>query len=138
VQSDLDPLGVGKLTTQRRVEVSGVWSATLAPYPNRAAADRRAGELRAQNLRDVAVVDAGSGRYTVAIGAFRTEEAANAHASELARLGIAVPVATQRTQPLTQTLFVVRDPPANVVSRLRELQATYPGAELKVGNCERA
>lgn len=136
--ADLDPLGIGKLTTQRRVDVSGLWSPMLAPYANRASAERRAGELRALNLRDVAVVDAGSGRYTVAVGTFRTEDAANAYASELARLGVALPVATQRTQPVSQTLFVVRDPPANAVARMRELQAGYPGANLKVGNCDRA
>lgn len=138
VLADLDPLGIAKLTTQKRVDVPGLWSATLAPYSNRAAAERRAGELRAQNLRDVTVLDAGNGRFTVAIGAFRTEDAANAHASELARLGVAVPATTQRAQPMSQTVLVVRDPPANVVTRMRELQPAYPGVDLKVGNCDRA
>ncbi|MCC6377569.1 MAG: SPOR domain-containing protein [Burkholderiales bacterium] len=136
--SDLEPLGIGKLTTQRRADVSGLWSPMLAPYSSRAAAERRAGELRGLNLRDVAIVDAGGGRYTVAVGVFRTEEAANAHASELARLGVALPAATQRAQPVSQTFFVVRDPPAGAVARMRELQAGYPGATLKVGNCDRA
>jgi hypothetical protein len=36
-------------------------------------------------MRDVAIVDAGGGRYTVAIGLFRTEEAARSHAAELTR-----------------------------------------------------
>ena len=40
--ADLEPLAIGKLTTQRRVDVAGAWSAALAPYSNRAAADRRA------------------------------------------------------------------------------------------------
>ena len=43
----------------------------------------------------------------------------------------------QRTGNVAQTLFVVRDPPANVVARMRELQASYPGVDLKVGTCER-
>ena len=137
VLADLEPLGIGKLTTTRRVDVAGLWSPMLAPYSNRAAADRRAGELRAMNLRDVSVVDAPGGRYTVAIGAFRTEEAANAHAGELARLGVALPAATRRTQPANQALLVVRDPPANAVAKMRELSAGYPGTELKVGTCER-
>jgi hypothetical protein len=36
------------------------------------------------------------------------------------------------------TLIVVRDPPANVVARLRELQPAFPAAELKVTGCDRA
>lgn len=136
--ADLEPLAIGKLTTQRRVDVAGAWSASLIPYGSRAAADRRAAELRQLNLRDVAVADAPDGKFVVLIGAFRTEEAAKAHASELARLGVAIPTTRQRTTVVSQTLFVVRDPPANVVARMRELQASYPGVDLKVGSCERA
>jgi len=136
--ADLEPLAIGKLTTQRRVDVTGTWSAALAPYGNRPAAERRAGELRAQNLRDVAVAEAAGGKFVVMIGAFRTEDAARSHASELARLGVAVPTTMQRTGTIQETLIVVRDPPANVVARLRELQSTYPGVDLKVGSCERA
>jgi hypothetical protein len=117
--AELEPLAVGKLTTQKRVDASGLWSAMLAPFPNRPAADRRASEVRAQGVRDVSIVDAGGGRYTVAIGLFRNEEAA-------------------RAQPVSLTLIVVRDPPANVVARLRELQPSYPAAELKVTGCDRA
>jgi hypothetical protein len=138
VVADLEPLAIGKLTTQRRVDVPGLWSAMLAPYPSRGAADRRALELRQQNFRDVSVIDASGGRYSVAVGVFRTEDAARVQASELSRLGVAVTVATQRTQSLPQTIVVVRDPPANAVSRMRELQPNYPGVELKIGNCDRA
>ena len=136
--ADLEPLAIGKLTTQRRVDVAGAWSAALAPYSNRAAAERRAGELRAQNLRDVAVGESPGGKFVVLIGAFRTEDAAKTYASELARLGVAIPTTAQRTAPVSQTLVVVRDPPANVVARMRELQASYPGVDLKVGSCERS
>ena len=135
--ADLEPLGIGRLTTQRRVDVPGLWSASLTPYGNRAAADRRAGELRQQNLRDVAVAEAPGGRYVGMIGAFRSEDAARAYASELARVGVAIPTTTQRTGTVAQTLLVVRDPPANVVARMRELQASFPGVDLKAGTCER-
>jgi len=137
--SDLEPLAVGKLTTQKRVDASGLWSATLAPFANRPAAERRVSELRAQGVRDVSIVDAGGGRFTVAIGLFRNEDAARVHAAELTRQGvIGTATATARPQPVSLTLIVVRDPPANVVARLRELQPSYPAAELKVTGCDRA
>ena len=132
-----EPRALGELPTHRPGGGCGRWSASLTPYGNRAAAERRAGELRQQNLRDVAVAEAPGGKYVVLIGAFRTEDAARNYASELARLGVAIPTTMQRTGNVAQTLFVVRDPPANVVARMRELQASYPGVELKVGTCER-
>jgi hypothetical protein len=137
--ADLEPLAVGKLTSQKKVDAAGLWSAMLAPFANRQAADRRATEVRAQGARDVSVVDTGGGRYTVAIGLFRTEEQARVHAAELTRQGvIGTATATVRPQPVPLTTIVVRDPPANVVAKMRELQPTYPTADLKVGSCDRA
>ena len=135
--ADLEPLGIARLVTQKRIDVSNLWAATLAPYANRATAERRAGELRQQNLRDVTVADIG-GKYVVAIGAFRSEEAATTYASELARLGVAIPAGAQRLPPAVQTMIVIRDPPATAVARLRELQSAWPNAETRVGSCDRA
>jgi hypothetical protein len=135
--ADLEPLAIARLVTQKRIDATNLWAATLAPYATRATAERRAGELRQQNLRDVSVADIG-GKYVVAIGAFRSEEAATAYASELARLGVAIPAGTQRLPSVAQTIIVIRDPPANVVARLRELQAAWPNADTRVGSCDRA
>ena len=110
----------------------------LPPFANRPAADRRAADLRAPNVRDVAVVDTGGGRWTVAVGTFRSEDAAKALAADLTRQGL-IGTAVAAVRPaVSQTMIVVRDPPANAVAKLRELQAAYPGAELKVGGCDRA
>ena len=69
---------------------------------------------------------------------FHSEVAATAHAEELARIGINLAKVERRTQPVTQTLVVVRDPQQSVMMRLRELLAQYPGSELKTAACERA
>jgi hypothetical protein len=42
-----------------------------------------------------------------------------------------------RQQAIAQTLLVVRDPQQAVVARLKDLQAQYPGSEIKVTACER-
>src|SRR5512143_1374980 len=39
--ADLDPLQLGRLLTQRRIDVEGTWWVNLGPYANRPAADRR-------------------------------------------------------------------------------------------------
>jgi len=103
-----------------------------------AAVGESAADLRASNVRDVAVVDTGGGRWTVAVGTFRSEDAAKLLAADLTRQGL-IGTAVAAVRPaVSQTMIVVRDPPANAVARLKELQAAYPGADLKVGGCDRA
>jgi len=135
VAGDLEPLGLGRLLTQRRVELDGAFSVSTAPLPSRGAADNRAAELRQQGVKDVAVFDAGRGQFAISFGVFRTEQAAQAHANALAKQGVKLVRVQARQQALTQTLLVVRDPQQPVVARLKELQAQYPGTEIKVGTC---
>ena len=61
----------------------------LPPVANRAAADKRAAELKAAGLKDVLVVDGGPQRFAISLGAFRTEDAAKAQLAELAKKGVA-------------------------------------------------
>ena len=135
VIGELEPLGLGRLLTQRRVEVDNAFSVNVAPFPNRNAADNRAGELRQQGVKDVAVVDAGRGQFAISLGVFRTEQAAVAHANALTKQGVKLVRVQARQQALAQTLLVVRDPQQPAVSRLKELQSQYPGTEIKVGAC---
>jgi hypothetical protein len=133
--ADIEPLGLGKLLTQKRVDVSTNFWVYLGSFATRAAAERRVAELRATGLSDVSVVDNGAQRYTISLGVFRTEEAATSHAASLADRGVPDARSGPRQQTLSFTTLVVRDPPAPAMARLRELQPTYPGAELKVGTC---
>ena len=137
VIADLEPLALGRLLTQRRVEFDAFMVA-IAPFPTRTAADNRVGELRRQGVKDLAVVDAGRGQFAVSLGAFRTEQSALAHADELTRQGIKLVRVQPRQQTLAQTLLVVRDPQQTVVARLKDLQPLYAGTDIKVGNCVQA
>jgi hypothetical protein len=135
VVGDLEPMGLGRLLTQRRVELDNAYSVNVSPFNNRGAAENRAGELRRQGVKDVTVVDTGRGQFAVSLGVFRTEQAAQAHADALTKQGVK-PVRVQaRLQTLAQTLLVVRDPQQLVVARLKELQAQYAGTDIKVGTC---
>lgn len=135
--AELEPLALGRLLTQKRVDATGAYWVYFTPLVNRAEADRRAGDLRNRGIKDVSVVDAGAQRFTVSLGVFRTEEAANAHLAEVAKLGVVGARTGPRQQTVPLTLLVIRDPPATVVSRLRELAAAFPGVELKTGACEK-
>jgi hypothetical protein len=83
------------------------------------------------------VVDAGPQRNTISLGSFHTEDTANARLSDVVKLGVANAKAGPRQQVINNTVFVIRDPQAQVVARLRDLMSAYPGTEAKVGSCER-
>ena len=137
-QSDVESLALGKLLTQKRIETSAAYWVFLPPFASKAAADKRAAELRASGLKDVFVVDGGPQRFAISLGAFRTEDAANAYLAELAKQGIAGARAGPRPQVIVQTLLVIRDPQQPLLARLRELAPSYPGAEVKIGACDKA
>jgi len=133
--ADLEPLQLGRLLTQRRVDIDSVYWVSLKPFANKTLADRRSAELRAQGITDVSTTDAGRGQFAVSLGIFRTELAARARADALARQGIGPAQIEPRAQSMPQTMLVVRDPQQNVVTRFRELQPQYTGSDLKVGAC---
>jgi hypothetical protein len=134
--ADLEPLALGKLLTQKRIETTTAFWVYL-PAANRAEADRRAGELRARGIGDVAVVDSGPLRNTVSLGSFRDEDAAKARLADIVKLGVANAKMGPRQQVIVNTLLVIRDPQAQVVARLRDLMSAYPGTEAKVGGCDK-
>ncbi len=136
--ADLESLALGRLLTQRRIEINAAYWVNLPPFASRAAADKRAAELRAAGQKDVFVVDGGAQRFAISLGVFRTEDAASAYVAELAKQGISGVRAGPRPQVLVQTLLVIRDPQQSVLTRLRELAPSYPGGEVKIGACDKA
>ncbi len=135
--ADVEPLALGKLLSQRRVEsATGFW-VYLPPFANKAAADKRASELRSAGIKDVFVIDGGAQRFALSLGVFRTEDAANAHLAAIARQGVTGAKTGPRQQVVVQTMLVIRDPQQPVMARLRELGPAYPGAEVKIGGCDR-
>jgi len=136
-QSSIEPLDLGKLITQKKIEVIANYWLFLPPAATKAAADRRVDELKAQGVREASVVDSGAQRLAISLGAFRTEEAAQARMNTLKGQGVTNIKVGQRTQSVQQTALVVRDPPAPIVVRLKELQGGFPGTEVKIGTCEK-
>ena len=135
--AELEPAGLGRLLTQKRVENATAYWVFVSRTANRAAADKRVAELKAAGIKDLFVVDSGPQRLTISLGVFRTEEAATAHVAELGKLGVADAKAGPRQQVVVQTQLVVRDPEAAVVARVKALQLNYPGSEIAIGACEK-
>jgi hypothetical protein len=135
--ADLEPLALGRLLTQRRVEIATGWWVFLPPAANKAAAETRVAQLRAAGIKDFFIVDSGPQRFAISLGIFRTEDAAEAYRADVAAKGFSSVQAGARQQTVMATMLVIRDPREPVITRLRELAPSYPGAEAKVGPCEK-
>jgi hypothetical protein len=137
VLAELEPLALGRLLTQKRVETSNAYWVYLPPLATKADADRRANDLKNRGVKDAFAVDNGPQRFAVSLGVFRTEDAAKAHLAELVKLGVSGARAGPRQQPVTLTSLVIRDPPASVVAKLRDLAAAVPNVEFRIGACDK-
>ena len=135
--SRLEPLELGKLLTQRKVEVIANYWVYIPPLATKAAVDTRVAELKSQGVRDIVPIELGPQRQAISLGVFRTEEAAKARLDALQEQGVKAAKMGPRAQSVQQTVFVVRDPPAQVMARLKEMQGDFQGSELKTGSCER-
>ena len=136
-QTRLEPLELGKLVTQRKVEMIANYWVFIPPLANRAAVDKRVADLKEQGVRDILPVELGPQRFAISLGVFRTEEAAQARLEALQAQGIKTARVEPRAQSVQQTVLIVRDPPAQAMARLKEMQADFQGSEIKVGSCER-
>ena len=136
-QARLEPLDLGKLVTQRKVEVIANYWVFIPPLANKAAVDDRVAELKTQGVRDILPVELGPQRLAISLGVFRTEEAAQARLEALRAQGIKTAKVGPRAQSVQQTVLVVRDPPAQAMARLKEMQSDFQGSEIRVGSCER-
>jgi hypothetical protein len=134
-QTDLEPLALGRLLSQRLVPADATWWVNTGAMGSRAAAERRAGELRAQAIDDLSVVDMGRGQFTISLGVFRTEAAAAGRSEALQARGVSGTRVEPRPPGSMLAMLVVRDPPQPAVARMKELQPQYPGSDLRVGSC---
>jgi hypothetical protein len=133
----LEPLDLARLMSQKKVEVIANYWVFIPPAANKAAADRRLSELKAQGVKEALLLDGGPQRFAIQLGVFRTEEGAQALLADLQEKGVKGAKMGPRAQAVLQSALVVRDPPAQAMTRLKEMQAGFPGSELKVGTCDK-
>ena len=135
--ADLEPLALGKLLTQRRIETTFAFWVFLPPVGNRADAERRAADARAKGVGDASIVESGPQRFAVSLGAYPNEDAAKTRLAQVVAQGVTNARAGPRQQSIVHTVLVMRDPQAAVIAKLRDLVPAYPGSEAKVGNCDK-
>jgi SPOR domain len=136
--SALEPLDLGRLTSQKRVEVVANYWVFIPPAANKAAADKRAAELKGDGIKDILVVDGGPQRFAISLGVFRGEDAAQNRLTALQEQGVRTAKVGSRAQAVLQNALVVRDPPAPAMAKIKELQVVFPESEVKIASCDKA
>ena len=128
----LAPLALGARLAQRRVEEFAGWWVYFPPQGGKAAAAKKAAELKALAIEDYFIVlEEGPWRWALSLGVFKTEEAANSRLEALRAKGVRTAQLGQRETQVQKVLFEVRGVDSAVLPRLRALAQSYPGSEIK-------
>ena len=135
--AQLEPLELARLISQKKVEVITNYWVFIPPAANKPSADKRIDELKGENIRDVVLVDSGPQRLAISLGAYRTEQGAQARLTALQAMGVKSAKVGSRAQSLMETTLVVRDPPAPAVARMRELSSAFVESEIRIGTCDK-
>ena len=119
--------------SQREVSDAGWW-VYLPPLKTKAEADRKAGEVKALGIGDVYVMqDNSPWRFALALGVFKTEEAARNYLAQLRQKGL--PTAAVGPRGAATSIFVIRDPGDAIAAKIAGLTADFPNAQLKATVC---
>ena len=115
----------------------GGWWVYLPPFKTKAEADRKASEVKALGIDDLYVVPENSQwRFALALGTFRTEEAANNRLAQLRQKGLRAAAVGPRGA--IRSIFVIRDPGDAIAAKIAGLTADFPNSQLKATACANA
>ncbi|CAG1005264.1 hypothetical protein BURK2_03370 [Burkholderiales bacterium] len=135
-QAAFEAIAEGRSIGNKAVEVTTAFWVYVPPLPNKAAADKKMAELKALGIAEMYLVqDNGPQKFAISLGLFRSEEAANNYLASVIQLGVKSARLAPRTQTLSQTVLLLRDPPPGALDRVQRLKADFPGAEAKQGAC---
>lgn len=131
VRPRLDALALSEAPQARAIELPGWHMVYVPPFKTRAEAERAAAGMREQGVRELAIMGENSAlRFGIALGSFRTEEAASKHLADLTRMGVAG--ARLGDKPSTQpgTRYVLRGVSAAAGGSLLAMQQENAGTRL--------
>jgi hypothetical protein len=128
----LEPLALGPRLAQRRTEELAGWWVFIPPQGNRPGALKKAAELKARGIDDYFIVsEEGEHRWSVSLGVFRNEEAAQAHLAALRGKGVRSAQLGPRDTMVPKIWLQVKGVDGALESRLKEITRQIDGAELK-------
>jgi hypothetical protein len=127
----LEPLALAARLAQVRGEETASWWVHMPPQGNRAAALRKAAELKQLGVEEYFILqDAGPQRWALSLGVFSTEDAAKAHLEALRAKGVRSAIIDRRDTRVPKVWFQVREVDAPLQDRLRAIARDFEGATL--------
>ena len=128
--------GVLERTAQAPMMVPASWWVHVPPRRSLLQAENEVARLRAAGMRDAYVVlEQGDMRFAVALGVFRTEEAARRAADQIRSRGFGSVVVGRREQQIRLTAFYVREPSDADLGELERLRTAFPGTAVRTSAC---
>jgi hypothetical protein len=131
-EAALAHLALGTRLSKRQTEEVAGWWVFIPPQGNRQAAARKASELKSLGVQDYFVVqDENPHRWSLSLGVFRNEEAAQARLTSLRRQGVRSAEAAPRETVVPKLWLQVRDVDLALDASLRQIASQVEGSELK-------
>lgn len=128
----LEPLALGPRLAQRRTEETAAWWVFIPPQANRAAAIRKASELKSLSIDDYFIVqEDGPYRWAVSLGVFRSEDAAQARLATLRNQGVRSARLAPRETVVPKVWLQVKNVDGALAAKLRDTVRTIEGTELR-------
>jgi hypothetical protein len=128
----LEPLALGPRLAHRRTEETAGWWVFIPPQGNRAAAVRKASELKSLSINDYFIVqEDGPYRWAVSLGVFRNEDAAQARLATLRDQGVRSARAAPRETVVPKVWLQVKNVDGALAAKLRDTARTVEGTELR-------
>ena len=131
-ETALAPLALGARLSKRQTEELAGWWVYIPPQGSRQAAAKKAGELKSLGVNDYFVVqDESPHRWSLSLGVFRNEEAAQARLAALRRQGVRSAEAAPRETVVPKVWLQVREVDLGLEATLRQIASQVEGSELK-------
>ncbi|HVP07880.1 MAG TPA: SPOR domain-containing protein [Burkholderiales bacterium] len=128
----LAPLALGPKLAQRRSEETAGWWVFIPPQGGRAAAMKKAAELKALGVDEYFVLqDEGKMRWALSLGVFSSEEAAKSRLEALRAKGVRSAQTGERDTQVAKVWFQLRGGDAAQLTALRETVQGFPGTDLR-------
>lgn len=135
--ADLAGLKLGSKLTLREVEHSiGYW-VYIPPLKTRSAVSSKLSQLKKLGIKDFFVVqEKGKWQNTISLGVFKTKVTAHKFLVHLRSKGVRSAVLGERQTRLKFTVFVLKNPGAETISKLAEWQKDFTDIEMKSLPCK--
>ncbi|MGA8006562.1 MAG: SPOR domain-containing protein, partial [Burkholderiales bacterium] len=128
----LEPLALGARLSERQVEETANWWVYIPPQSDRQGAQRKGAELKALGVDDFFVMqDAGNYQWSISLGVFRSEAAAQARIADLKAKGVRSAQVGARVSQVPKVWLRVRDTDPALRARLYEVARAINGSELR-------